>query len=307
MPIVRGTFTDTFLEDQLPAIEGDIMTPFKRWPELYSQYLNVENTTRDISQRTQIAGFQLLAEVAENAPVTYDEPAQGFDKTYKPVQLALGFKVSRVAFDDDKYGWIKKLAGDLGRSAIETIETRAANIFNNGFTDTGPDGKVLFATDHPDPKGGGAQANRPTNHVDLSVPALQAALTDIRKWKDTSGRRARFQPKMLMVPPDLWAVASEILGGTMRSDTANNTINAFQKIPGLNPFNTVLVNEYLTDVDGWFVGSDKEDVATTLLWRERPNTMYGEDFDTRGLKTALWCRFVASYHDWRGWWGTAGA
>lgn len=39
--------------------------------------------------------------------------------------------------DDEKWGIIKKKAGALGKSMFETLQTTSANIFNNGFADTG--------------------------------------------------------------------------------------------------------------------------------------------------------------------------
>ena len=47
----------------------------------------------------------------------YDDPLPGFNKTYVHAQYGLGFKVTKVAMDDDKFNVVKKLATELGRSA----------------------------------------------------------------------------------------------------------------------------------------------------------------------------------------------
>lgn len=304
--IQRTAFSDIYLEDQLPVLEGSIYEGLERYPELYSRIFNVVKTGRDIMQRTTVSGLGLLSKVSENGAVTYDTPVQGFDKTYKPVQWASGFKTSRLAFDDDKYGLIREMGDDLGISTHETIEREAADVFNNGFTTTGPDGKTLFATDHPNPYGGGTQANRPTNHVDISQPAIEAALIDMRKWNDESGRRMRCIPQFLLIPPDLEFIASELLNSDTRSDTADRATNALLHRVGFGPFKQIEVNEFLTDVDAWFILSEKRQHKLTFVSREEPNTVHGEDFDTRGLKTAIWTRFDVGYHGWRGAWGTAG-
>lgn len=305
--IVRGQFSNLFLTTKLPAIDGAIMQSYNAWPEQYTQIFKVSNITTDITQRTGVTGLGLFTQIPENEAVTYDQPFQKFSKTYTPAQWASGFKTSRVAFDDDKFGFIQGQAQELGRSARETVEVRAALIFNNGFTDTGPDGQSLFATTHPNVGGGGTQANRPTAGQDLSVPALESALTDVRTWTDDRGRKRRVEAKTLIIPPALEFLAAKMLSGTMQHDTANNTPNAFRNRVGVAGFTNIFVWQYLTDTDAWFVLGDKMDHALEFIWRERPDTIYDNDFDTRGLKTAMWMRFDVGYADWPGVWGSPGA
>lgn len=305
-PILRSQFTDLFLEDQLPALESLVYSRYDRFPEQYSRIFNVKTTKRDIVQTTEVAGLGLMTTIVEGGPVNYDSPIQAFDKTYKPVQYGLGFKVSRVAFDDDRFDLIRKTASELGRSAKETVEVQAATVLNNAFATTGPDGKVLCATDHP-LVGGGTQANRPTNHTDLDVPSLEDALTTMRTWKDHRGRKIRIAPRLLVVAPANGWNAAEILKGVWRGDTANHTINAFREQEGMPSFNDFMVYDYLTDTDAWFVISDKEDHSLDFYWREKPNVVHDVDFDSRSLKTAMWMRFDVGFSSYLGIYGTQGA
>jgi phage major head subunit gpT-like protein len=292
----------------LPALRAVTMNQFSRYPDEYSQIFNVEDSERSIEQFTEVAGFGTLDEIAEGEPIHYDDPIQAFDKTYTHRKFGKGYKVTQEAIDDDKFRIIKNLAGELGKSAKETIEIEAALIFNRGFNSsyTGPDGKVLFATDHPN-VGGGSQSNRPTVAVDLDIPGLESALSTFRGWTDHRGKKVRVVPTKLVVPGALEFTAARILGGDMQSDTANNTINAFKKRSGMKSFNDWMVWNYLTDDDAWFVMAEKSDLAIRFFWRKRFATVSDRDFDSDSVKTAGRMRFSVGWDQWLGAYGSPGA
>jgi phage major head subunit gpT-like protein len=303
--LVRANFGDLYLTSMLPAIDELIFQRYDRYPDNYTKIFRVMDSSRSIEQTTEVTGFGTFVQVGEGGRVSYDDPRQGFDKTYLHGQYALGFRITKVAIDDDKYGFIQKLGSELGRSAKETIEIIAAAIFNNGFDSAypGPDGKALFATDHP-LVGGGVQSNTLAVAADLDIPTLELMLTDFRKLVDHRGKKMRIVPTRLIIPPDLEWVAAELLGGTMRADTTNNTINAFRNRVGLSSFRDIQVWEYLTDPDAFFIAADKEDTELRFYWREKPNTIHDLDFDTRSIKTAMWFRMSAG---WSGYLGVSGS
>lgn len=299
--ILQAQFPNLFLANALPALDAIIFGKYDSLPKQFSQIYRMLTSKREIEQTTQMAGLSLFTEVKDGQPVNYDAPAKGYDKTYTHAQFGLGFRASRVFADDDRFGIIKKMAVDLGKSANETVELLAAATFNNGFSASylGPDGKALFATDHPLQKTMGSQSNKQT-YADLDVTSLQLALTAFRKQVDPSGRKIRVKPSQLIVPPELEWAAIEILGGTMRSDTANNTVNAFKRREGLGPFDSYNVWDYLTDPQKWFISAAPTDTELRFYWREQPNTIHDIDFDTRSLKTAMWMRFSFGWSDYQG-------
>jgi phage major head subunit gpT-like protein len=206
--------------------------------------------------------------------------------------------------DDDKFSIITKLASDLGNSAKETIELDAVSDFINGFSSSylGPDGVALFSTSHPLYKSGGVQSNTGTA-ADLDIASLEVALTLFRRMKDPSGKKMRIKPQTLIVPPELEFQASEIINATMRSDTANNTPNAFKNRVGMPSFEDLVVWEYLTDPDSWFISTDKAQTELRFYWREKPNTVHDVDFDSRSVKTGMWFR---ESHGWSTFYGIFG-
>jgi phage major head subunit gpT-like protein len=293
----------------LPALDELIFNKYDRNPEQYSKVFRVMKSSRSIEQTSEIAGLGNFNETSEGGAVRYDEAVPGFSKTYTHAQYALGFKITRIMVDDDRFSIINKLSSDLGRSAKETVELSAANVFINGFSSSypGPDGKPLFASDHPLVKTGGTQRNTLAVAADLDIASIELSLTDFRTMKDPSGKRIRLQPQKLIIPPQLEFAAAEILKGSMRSDTSNNTVNAFQHRIGYGSFEDVMVWEYLTDPDAWFIAAAKEDTELRFYWRERFNTIHDVDFDTRSIKTAGWMRFSHGWSSFYGLYGSPGA
>lgn len=308
--IIRTQFPDLFLTTMLPALDGLTMGRYNKLPSRFTKVFRMMTSTRSIEQTTEMAGLGLLDNVPEGGSVRYDVGVPVFPKTYTHSQFALGFQISRIMVDDDRFGIISKLATDLGKSAYESKELDAVSVFNNGFTAgsfAGPDGKALFATDHPLVKSGGTQTNTLAVAADLDISSIELALTDFRLMKDHTGKRIRLNPQKLVIPAQLEFAASEILGGDMRADTANHTINAFKKRVGMTGFDEIFVWEYLSDPDAWFIVADPAD--TELRWydREKFSTAHETHFDTRSIKTAGWQRYSFGFSAPWGLYGSPGA
>lgn len=300
---IRTIFPDLFLQSMLPAIDEVVMTKYSRFPDEFSEVFRMETSSRSIEQTTEVTGFGQFAVVSENDNTRYDAPLPGFNKTYIHGQYSLGFKVSKIAMDDDKFGVVKKLATELGRSAKETKEVAAAAVFNSGFlSSTGPDGQPLFSTAHP-LIGGGTQTNRLSYATDPDVTSLQLALTDMRQTVDHRNKKLRIPTKKAIFPAPLEFVGAELLGGTDRPDTANRTINAFRRRSGMPSFDSWMVWDYLTDPNSWFLEGEKEDTEIRWYDRENFNTVHDIDFDSRAVKTAGWMRFACGYNGFYGIYG----
>lgn len=297
---IRTIFPDLYLQSMLPAIDEVVMTKYSRFPDEFVDVFRMETSSRSIEQTSEVTGFGQFAVVPEGDTTRYDDPLPGFNKTYVHAQYGLGFRVTKVAMDDDRFGVVKKLATELGRSAKETLEVTAANVINTGFSSaTGPDGQTLFSTTHP-LLGGGVQSNRLAYATDPDVTSIQLALTLMRQTVNHRGKKLRIPPKKLIVPPAEEFLAAELLGGADRSDTANRTINAFRRRSGLPSFDSWMVWDYLTDPDAWMIEGEKEDTELRFYNREQFNTVHDIDFDSRSVKTAGWMRFSCGYNGWYG-------
>lgn len=300
---IRAVAPDLYLTSMLPAIDEVVMDRYSRYPEQYSSVFRMESSTRWGEQTTEITGFGQMAVVPEGKPTVYDEALPGFNKTYIHAQYSLGFRVSKIAMDDDKFGVTRKMAGELGKSAAETKEVVCAAVINTGFTSaTGPDGKALFDQSHP-LIGGGTQTNKLSFATDPDVTSIRLALTAMRQTLDHRGKKIRIPTKKLIVPPALEFAAAELLGGADRSDTANRAINAFKRRSGMPSFDSWMVWDYLTDADAWFLQGDVADTELRHYDREKFNTAHDVEFDSRSVKTAGWMRFAVGYNGFYGMFG----
>ncbi len=293
---LRTTVPDLFLQTMLPAIDEIVQERYARWPTQYTQVFRMRTTSRGIEQTTEVTGFGQMSVVPETMPVPYTDPLPGLSKTYLTAQYGMGFKVSRLAKDDDRHGTVAKFAGSLGKSAAETKEVVHANVFNTGFTATvGPDGKALFDTAHP-LMGGGTRSNRAAAASDPDGTSLGLALTDMRKMRDHNGKKLRIPTKKLILPPDLEFIGVQLLGGREDPSTANRALNPFMLRSGMPNLTEVMVWDYLTDPHAWFLEGDVSDTELRSYEHEAFNTIHDVDFDTRSLKTAGWQRYAVGFN-----------
>jgi hypothetical protein len=301
---IRTVFPDLYLQSMLPAIDEVVMTKYSRFPDEFPEVFRMEGSKRGIEQTTEVSGLAQFAVIPEGMDTRYDEPIPAFNKTYQHAQYGLGFKVSKIAMDDDKFGVVKKLATELGRSAKETREVVAAAVINNGFSSSflGPDGVALFSTVHP-LVGGGTQTNRASVASDPSVTSIRLALTDMRQAVDHRGKKQRIPPKKMIVPAGLEFIAAELLGGAERSDTANRAINAFKRRSGMPSFDSWMVYDYLTDQHAWMIEADKADTELRFYDREPFNVIHDIDFNSRSVMTAGWMRFSVGFNGFYGIYG----
>jgi len=302
MAITRAQITDA-LDANLNDIWQDGLTS---WGEEYRTVFNVLNSTRQSEVDSYESGFAAMPEKREGVAATYDTILPGIKKTYTHVTYALGYELTEEAVEDNLQTpqTFNKLPAALNRSAIETVEVTAANIFNNGFSTSynGFDGVPLFSTSHPN-LDATTQANKPTTDADLSITSLTAGLTAVEKFVDERGLKRPMKARTLLIPSDSWNVAEELLGSEFKPYVANNEVNALQK-KDLQYFQW----HYLTDTDAWFLLAEKGMHQLKFFWRVKLGALRrGTDFDSTNLKHLARMRFSVDYSHWMGTYGSQGA
>lgn len=301
MAINRSNISNA-LDVSLNEVFMDNMKSFK---EEYSQVFNVLGSTKQSEKDGYLTGFGMMPEKTEGANATYDQIYEGAATTYTHKTYALGYELVEEALEDNQHvpATFNKFPEALARSARETVEVVAANIFNNGFSNsyTGYDGLELFSTAHV-AADGSTWANEPSTNVDLGVSSLAAALTAVGKFTDERGLKRPTTGAKLVVPVDLWQTAKELLQSEYKPGTANNDVNALKDV--LSWFQW----HYLTDTDAWFVLADKKDTKLKFFWRRRPGALRrGTDFDSTNLKHLLTMRFSVGWSHAMGTYGCTGA
>jgi hypothetical protein len=311
----RGQFSDFFFETMLPALNAKIWQTFNMKKPMAKLVLDGMTTTRSIEQFSMMAGVGLPTAVGEGEDTPVDSFVQGFHTTFKPVKFGLGIAASQELVEDDKVGIVTKRSVALSESIYQAREIQGASVFNNAFSSTDgngnstnlSDGYPLISASHPLVKTGGTQSNQIAVAADLDVASLEVALTD---WELLKDHRGFFQllpkPRVLVASQNRWNVA-EILKSQMRSDTANNTRNAFQDTEQGGSVESLCWGGFLTDPDAWFLVAPP--AQTEMVWLDRKAPYTKSDYVEKNETGFIYLRYRATYgaYGWKGVYGSAGA
>lgn len=303
--------TSNFAKALWPGVNkwyGDAYSEFSpQWDKLFEK----NTSRRAFEEDVGMSMFGLPAVKNEGSPISYDTSRQGFTSRYNHVVYALGFIITREMVDDDLYDVVgRQKARSLAFSMRQNKEIIAANVLNRAFNTSylGGDGSTLVASaggggssSHPN-VAGGTWTNGPSAAVDLSEAALEQAAIDIRSFTNDRGLKIQAKPRKLVVPKELMFEATRLLKTDGRVGTDLNDLNAL-KTMGIIP--EIVVNDYLTDTDAWFILTDVKD---GLKYFERNGDEFGmdEDFDTENAKYKARSRFSFGWTDPRGIYGSPG-
>lgn len=303
--------SSSFAKALWPGVNTWYGDAYNQYPVEWDKLFEKGTSRKAFEEDVGTSHFGLAVAKGEGSPVTYDAARQGFTSRYQHVVYALGFIITREAFDDDQYDVVGKLkAQSLAFSMRQTKEIVAANIFNRAFNTSyvGGDSATLIASaggggtsSHPN-VAGGTYTNGVSAAVDLSEAALEQACIDIADFKNDRGLKIAVRPRKLVIPKELMFEAHRILKTEGQVYSADNTLNAI-KTMGMIP--EVVVNHYLTDTDAWFILTD---VKNGLKYYERNGDEFtmDEDWDTENAKYKARARYSFGWTDPRGIYGSPG-
>jgi hypothetical protein len=144
---------------------------------------------------------------------------------------------------------------------------------------------------------------------DLSKSSLETGLIAFRNFRDGAGKRLGIKPATLLIPPAYQFTATRLLDSTS-NPVVNNTAsddgpNAVNPIQGLGL--KLVVWDYLTDTDAWFLLAKKGQHKLVMYEREAFDTDYIYDFDTGDYKIKGYYRQSSGWGDPRGVYGSDGS
>lgn len=286
-----------------PGVKAWFGTKYREKPEVWRLVFTEMASNKSYEEIVEETGFGFANVKPEGDAISYDTDRQGYVSRFTNTTYALGAKVTQEAIEDNQYVSVaQSKAAKLARSMRHTKEFVHANVLNRAFNSSylGGDGKELVATDHPTLSG--SQSNELSPGADFSEGALEDMHTQIRGAKDSRGLRIGLSGRTLVVPPQLEFEARRVLDSDLQSGTANNDINA---VKGMFP-GGVVVWDYLTDEDAWFVLTDADD---GLLHFQRRALSLAEDndFDTSNACMKADERYTQGWADWRGVYGSTGS
>jgi len=284
---------------------------FTERPAIGRGIYNVYDSNQFREHSLTFGGIGTFDTKSEGEAVNYTSPVEGFLQTFTHTTYAKGLRITMEQWSDDMYGVMEDSPAELGMSAYSTEEILLSNHFNNGFSGTtGPDGLSLFSTVHLR-EDGATYRNELSTASDLSLTTLETALIDFRDFRSGGGRRLQIQPKVLLVPPALQFTASKLLESSNIPQHAPGSTSTVFTDGSINPVNDlglrIVVWDYLTDADAWFILADKSDHRLCLYEREPFTTSDVFDFDTGDIKFKGVFRQSSGWADPRGVFGTPGS
>ena len=300
MPLTSGNFADLLK----PGLKRIFDIGMSRPRPMMEMLCGVESSTR-FEEQYQGMGSQGLVPPFDGT-VPYADFDAGYRTDIRNYEFAQGIQVERRLVDDDQYSQIRRRASSMSDSFNTTIETDAANVFINGFTDSGTnrmgastngaDGVGLLSAAHPFSPAdtNNTQSNEGT--LALTIDNLDTTRQAMRSFTDDAGQLMGVNPNMLLVPPELERTATQIVSerALYEPGSAQFDVNMFS-----GRFQPV-VWDRLTDANAWFL-IDSNMMKSHLIWqwRIRPEFSEAEDFDGLTAKFRGYMRYGIGWTDWR--------
>jgi hypothetical protein len=286
-----------------PGLNKVYLMTQKSYPEEYTKYLNMDSSSKRQEEDILIDGFGLVPEKVEGDGPVYDYIKMSDKLQYLHKTYALGFEVTEELFEDDQYDVIQKAAGMLSIAVKQTCDTLGAAVLNNAFSGSylGVDGKALCATDHPQSKAGGTNANKPSVDCDFDPASLQAATETFETWTDANGNPMLYTPKYVISGPLQRDIIVKTLGSQQMPFTTDNEINAIKELEL-----QMMILHYLSDTDAWFVTSVPAQHFMKWFWRKKPVFRNFDDPSTGNARFLTRFRMSCGFTSWQGVYGSTG-
>ena len=296
-------------KELLPGLNAVFGVEYGEVNDEHKPLYEIENAYRAFEEEVLFTGFGSAPTKGEGAAVSYDDAQESYVARYTAETVALAFAITEEAMEDNLYDTFAKLrAKGLARAMANTKQVKAANLFNNGFSDTIGDGAAFFSAAHPTISAGN-QSNLAAA-ADLSEATLETILTNIQKIADDRGILIGASAVSLHIPVDSWAIADRVLSSPGNTQTSaaganpnTNAINATRNL-GMLP-DGYYINRRFTDTDAYFVKTDVPN-GTKMFNRTPLQTKMEPDFDTGNLRFKARERYSFGVSDWRGFFGSAG-
>jgi hypothetical protein len=296
------------LKELLPGLNALFGLEYATYGEQHKEIYETETSERSFEEETKLSGFSAAPVKNEGSAIAYDNAQEAWTARYNHETIALGFSLTEEAIEDNLYDSLSaRYTKSLARAMAYTKQVKAANVLNNGFTNTaayyGGDGVPLFSASHP-LVSGGVNSNIPSTPADLNETSLEAAVIQIAAWTDERGLLIAAKPKKLIVPPALQFVATRLLETELRVGTNDNDINAIKNNGSVSGGYTV--NNFLTDTNAWFLTTDVPNGMKHFVRTALSNSMDG-DFDTGNVRYKSRERYSFGWSDPLGMYGSVGA
>lgn len=227
-------------------------------------------------------GTGLWGTRSEEQDVPQATPKVGNKITFLVSNYAQSVDISKNFFDDNMHGVYQRMVRDMATTGRITRDNTAFGLFRNAFTTTlTADGIALISAAHLTLNG-----TTVSNSVSgaLTEANLNTAIVSLMEQKAQDGTIRGNVPSCLLVPPQLFKTACEIVDSELRSGTANNDINVYSSKYGIYIYTSPYLGAAAGGSDtAWFLLGNthasyrwvRQGVVTALVdWRTQRNNNY---------------------------------
>lgn len=289
------------VEDRLPYIEEIVWNTAETWEEIYSQVTNVGTSDSIKSQDLMMAPFGLFDPKPQGTDLTMDDLVESYQKDIVQGTWAKGFECTKELMRFGMDSVLNERGVALSTSGISTVEQIVHNeCFSNGFAvSTSADGAFIYAT-HTLTRGGTIANN---TSGDISLGALEDALTHFASILDEAGKKVRMVPRKLLVGPAMEGEARRLLNSMLLPGGNRNDVNDYVRSRNLE----LVVTPYLSSTTMWFVIADPGTIKAKVKWGWRPEVESDVDFMSKSGVTSMDFSIGVGVSDWRGLYGSSGS
>ena len=215
--------------------------------------------------------------------------------------------IDRAAMEDDQYGQVALRVRQMASTANTHLDAITYGLLGAGFTSLCYDGQPFFGQ-HTSGLGG-VQYNAGSGA--LSAASLQAAITAMMRFTDDQGRPMGVMPDTLVVPPELYWEASQLLTSTYYPDPVSEASQYLAANP-LRGMLTLVTSPFLASPSSWYLLDTKRVVKAIILQmrkdfefsalEQNSETGFMRDVFYYGVRA----RYNVGFGDWRAAYGVNG-
>jgi len=289
--------TRDFLEATFTGFKSLFEKSFSVAEPLYPRLATVVDSSSDKESYNWLGNVPALREwTDERVPGAlrtheYEIPNRKYEAT---------IEVDRETFEDDRLGQVKPRIEELALRAACHPDELVVGLLNGGFATECYDGAYFFDSTHSEGDSG-TQSNLLSAALDAA--GLEAAITAMMGFKDDQGKPLGVKPDTLLVGPDNFFTAREILNSVSIVVAGSTDVEK----PAGNPLSGMLNLEVSPFVEEgkWFVMATGYPVRPLIMqWRIRPeftavtNPSDEYVFSTDVFKYGVRSRLGAGYGLW---------
>lgn len=253
----------------------------QRYIDPWKQYVTTATSKKAKEELSYVSGLSLGRTKLENNGIQYDNRIAGPTVTIVHDTVGLGLEISEEMIEDGLYSEMEDGMKALGRSAAETRNIRAFDIFNS-TTKTSADGQVIFYGSH--------------NRLDLSTYSNLYTATsldqdtlqdDIAAFEALTDERGMIVNRegscriVLVNPAQRWKMAA-LFKSELNPGSSDNAINTFKSERGNITF---ACSPYITSTTARFYIGEKSRIDGPIHFTRRPVTFAKDsNFETGSAK-----------------------